>query len=62
MELHGNARTCPRSRLLIAMRVLEEGWPRARAAEAADVSVRTARSWLRRSQGQGEAGLLDRES
>jgi hypothetical protein len=35
MKLHGNARTCPKSRELIALRVLEEGWSLAAAAAAA---------------------------
>ena len=39
MKLHGNARTCPHSRLLMVRRVEEEGWTLMRAAEAAGVSV-----------------------
>ena len=34
MKLHGNARTCPHSRRLMALRVLEQGWTLAAAAEA----------------------------
>lgn len=49
MKLHANARTCPKSRALIARRVLEEGWALAAAAEAAGVSVVTARKWVRRA-------------
>jgi uncharacterized protein YerC len=41
MKLHGNARTCPHSRLVAVRRVLEEGWTLTAAAEAAGVSVRT---------------------
>jgi transposase InsO family protein len=60
MTLHRNARTCPESRELMARRVLEEGWTLAAAAEAAGVSVPTARKWVRRRQG-GES-LEDRSS
>jgi transposase InsO family protein len=62
MTLHRNARTCPRSRRLIARRVLDEGWSLATAAEAAGVSEPTARKWLRRYREHGEAGLQDRSS
>jgi transposase InsO family protein len=60
MKLHANARTCPKSRALIAGRVLEEGWALAAAAEAAGVSVVTARKWVRRAAA-GES-LEDRSS
>jgi transposase InsO family protein len=60
MKLHGNARTCPNSRALIARRVLEQGWSLAAAAEAAGVSEPTARKWVRRARG-GES-LADRSS
>ena len=46
MNLHGNARTCPHSRLLMVRRVQEEGWTLTQAAEAAGVSVRTVSKWL----------------
>jgi transposase InsO family protein len=62
MKLHGNARTCPHSRLLLCRRLLEEGWSLARAAEAAGVSERTAAKWLARYRAEGEAGLVDRSS
>ena len=62
MKLHRNARTCPNSRRLIARRVLEEGWTLTAAAEAAGVSVKTARKWVRRYLREGEAGLRDRSS
>ena len=61
MKLHGNARTCPRSRRLLVERV-EAGWPLGRAAAAAGVSVRTAAKWCARWQAEGEQGLLDRSS
>ena len=60
MKLHANARTCPKSRALIARRVLEENWSLAAAAEAAGVSVVTARKWVRRAAA-GES-LEDRSS
>ena len=62
MKLHANARTCPKSRAVIARRVLVEGWTLAAAAEAAGVSVVTARKWVRRFREQGDAGLGDRSS
>jgi len=62
MRLHRNARTCPRSRRLAVMRVLEEGWTLAAAASAAGVSVRTLSKWLRRYREEGDDGLLDRSS
>lgn len=49
MKLHRNARTCPNSRALIARRVLDAGWSLAAAAEAAGVSVTTARKWVARA-------------
>ncbi len=62
MKLHGNARTCPHSRLLMVRRVELEGWTLAAAAEAAGVSVRTVSKWLRCYRVEGEDGLLDRSS
>jgi len=59
MKLHGSATTCPNGRRLIAMRVLEEGWTLAAAAEAAGVSVVTARKWVRRARA-GDERLHDR--
>jgi transposase InsO family protein len=60
MELHANAATCPKSRALMARRVLSEGWSLTQAAAAAGVSDRTARKWVRRAQA-GES-LADRSS
>src|SRR5215213_8558112 len=60
MNLHANARSCPKSRALIAARVLDYGWSLAAAAEAAGVSVPTARKWVRRAAA-GES-LADRSS
>jgi transposase InsO family protein len=62
MKLHGNARTCPRSRRLLVERVVEQRWAPAAAAEAAGVSARTAWKWVARFRAEGEAGLVDRSS
>ena len=61
MKLHGNHRTCPSSRRLICLRVIEQGWSVRRAAEAAGCSERTAAKWLRRYRG-GDPRLCDRSS
>ena len=61
MKLHGNARTCPKSRRLLVDR-LEGEWSLTEAAEAAGVSERTAAKWLARWRAEGEVGLLDRSS
>jgi transposase len=47
---------------LLVERVLVQGWTLTAAAAAAGVSVRCARTWLRRFQAEGEAGLVDRSS
>ncbi len=62
MKLHGNARTCPRSRRLLVWRVLDQGWALAAAGEAAGVSARTASKWVARFRAEGEVGLVDRSS
>jgi transposase InsO family protein len=62
MKLHGNAALTPKQRLRLARRVVEEGWSLAEAAEAAEVSERTARKWVERYGSEGEAGLGDRSS
>jgi transposase InsO family protein len=59
MKLHANHRTCPSSRRLICLRVLEQGWTLQRAAEAAGCSVRTASKWVARYRA-GDDLLLDR--
>ncbi len=61
MKLHGNARTCPRSRRLLVARI-ECGWSVRRAAAAAGVSERTAAKWRARWRAEGDSGLLDRSS
>jgi transposase InsO family protein len=62
VRLHGNARTCPKSRKLLCERVRLEGWTISEAAQAAGVSERTAHKWLARYDHLGEAGLIDRSS
>lgn len=62
MKLHGNARTCPKSRRLLVERIESRNWSLATAAEAAGVSERTGYRWLKRWREEGEAGLLDRSS
>jgi len=62
VTLHRNARTCPRSRRLLAERVLLQGWSLAQAGEAAGVSERTAWKWVERFRREGVAGLEDRSS
>jgi transposase InsO family protein len=61
MKLHANARTCPKSRALLARRVIVECWTLAAAAEAAGVSVRTAWKWVDRAR-RGDSELRDRSS
>jgi transposase InsO family protein len=62
MKLHGNARTCPKSRRLLVGRVLGHDWSLRDAAGAAGVSERTAFKWVARFRAEGEVGLLDRSS
>jgi transposase len=62
MKLHGNAELSLNKRRRLATRVAEHGWTLTSAADAAEVSVRTARKWVRRYRGEGEPGLLDRSS
>jgi transposase InsO family protein len=62
MKLHGNARSCPKSRKLLVDRVLVEKWSVTAAAAAAGVSERTVWRWLKRWRDEGELGLLDRSS
>jgi transposase InsO family protein len=62
MKIHANARLSPNGRRLLIDRVEQHGWRVADAAEAAGISLRTARKWLGRWRAEGEAGLLDRSS
>jgi len=60
MKLHANAALSLNKRKLLALRVAEEGWSLTKAAEAAEVSERTAGKWVARYRSEGEAGLHDR--
>src|SRR5215210_7225770 len=62
MKLHANAALSLNRRRLLCRRVEEHGWSLVEAAEAAEVSERTAGKWLARHRAEGEAGLLDRSS
>ena len=61
MSVHKNARLTPSGRALLAERI-ETGWSTRSAAEAAGVSVRTARKWLGRHRLGGERRHHDRSS
>jgi transposase InsO family protein/transposase len=62
MKLHANARLSPNGRRLLIDRLEQHGWDIGQAAEAAGISVRTARKWLARWRADGELGLIDRSS
>jgi transposase InsO family protein len=62
MKLHANAALSLNQRRRLVVRVVEQGWTLTKAAEAAEVSVRCARKWVRRYRTEGDAGLLDRSS
>jgi transposase InsO family protein len=62
MNLHANAALSLNKRRVLARRVVEEGWSLTKAAEAAEVSERTAGEWARRYRAEGELGLHDRSS
>jgi hypothetical protein len=62
MKLHANARLSPNGRRLLIERLETGGWDVRDAAEAAGISVRTARKWLARWRAEGELGLVDRSS
>jgi transposase InsO family protein len=62
MQLHGNAALSLNQRRRLVRRVVEEGWSLTKAAEAAEVSERTAAKWVARYRAEGEAGLVDRSS
>lgn len=62
MDIHKNARSCPASRALLVDRVLKSGWSVAAAAEAAGLSERRGRSWIKRYREEGSTGLADRSS
>ena len=62
MKVHANAPLGPKGRETMVLRVLEQGWSRTQAAEAAGVSERTCSKWIKRYRRDGRAGLLDRSS
>src|SRR3954454_25220419 len=60
MDIHANARTCPKSRKLLVERVVDQNWTVTAAAAGARVHERTLWRGLRRWREDGEPGLLDR--
>jgi len=62
MKLHANAALSLRQCERMVRRVVEQGWPLAKAAEAAEVSGRTCSKWVARYRADGAMGLLDRSS
>ena len=61
MDVHQNARTTRRGRLLMIQR-LAEGWSVAAVAAAAGVTPKTVAKWRDRHAAEGAAGLVDRSS
>ena len=61
MDIHDNARTTPRSRMVMIER-LEAGWTVSAVAAAFGVDGRTVRKWRDRFAAEGAAGLADRSS
>jgi transposase-like protein len=61
MDVHENARTTPRGRLLMVRR-LAAGWTVQAVASSFGVDPKTVRKWRDRHAAEGEAGLLDRSS
>ena len=62
MKLHANAALSLNGAALVSSGCSTQGWTLTKAAEAAEVSDRTARKWVRRYRAEGEAGLPDRSS
>lgn len=62
MKLHANAALSLNKRRVLAKRIVEGGWSLTKAAEAAEVSERTAAKWAARYRADGELGLHDRSS
>ena len=60
--LHANAVLTPRQRLRLAQLVVEENWPKTRAAEFFGVAWKTVDRWAERYRAEGKAGLADRSS
>ena len=62
MRMHGNAALSLNGRRRMVLRVVEQGWPLAKAAAAAEVSGLTCSKWVGRYLAEGELGLVDRSS
>jgi len=62
MNLHANAALSLNRRRQLCRRVVDERSTLTQAAEAAEVSARCARKWVRRYRAEGELGLFDRSS
>ena len=62
MKLHANAALSLKGRRALCCRVVAGERTLSEAAEAAEVSVRCARKWVRRYRAEGELGLSDRSS
>jgi len=60
--LHANAVLTPRQRLRLARLVVEENWPKSRAAEFFGVAWTTADRWAERYRAEGKVGMVDRSS
>lgn len=61
MDLHKNARSCPKSRALLVKRILAGEAPQD-VAEALGLSERTVYKWVKRYREEGLEGLQDRSS
>jgi transposase InsO family protein len=61
VQIHGNAKLVPSSRVLLVQRVLEERWKIVDVAAAFGISERTAYRWVARWR-SGDRRLLDRSS
>ena len=61
MDLHKNARSCPKSRALMVERMLAGEAPKD-VAEALGLSERTVYKWVKRYRDEGLPGLEDRSS
>ena len=62
MNIHKNAKTCPKSRALMVSRVLEEKRPVAEVAASMGVSRSTVYKWIRRYCAGGSSALEDGSS
>jgi transposase InsO family protein len=60
--VHANAVLTPRGRLLLARRIVDEGWSIVRAAEHFHVAWPTAKRWAVRYAEMGPQGMADRSS